>query len=67
MTPGAFCTWLAAMKAAGIVRSDAEAARLLGFRDVDRQKKRGGDQRLALACAAVMAGIGPWQPPDGGG
>lgn len=59
MTPDAFCDWLAAMKAVGLASSDADCARLLRVRadQVVRWKTRGGDYRLALACAALLAGL----------
>ena len=64
MTPEAFQSWLAAMKAAGLIRSDAAAARLL---DVSQETimawKRDGARRVVdLACEALearLALIGP--------
>ncbi len=60
MTPEAFHCWLAEMKSAGLARSDAECARLIGYRDVIRQKASGGDYRLALACRAALHGLEPY-------
>lgn len=62
MTPEAFIRWLAEMKAAGLARSDAAAARLLGVsaNSVVAMKRNGTDQRTALACAALLAGLHPY-------
>lgn len=64
ITPEAFNRWLTEVKNLGLARSDAAAARLLGYRDVQTQKKNGGDHRLALACAAVLHGLEPYGGPD---
>jgi transposase len=58
MTPDAFAAWLNAMNI-----SAAEAARRLGVspNTVTRYKKRGGDQTLALACAALYHRMEPWK------
>ena len=69
MTAASFIAWLAAMKAAGLARSDAHCARLLGVspNSIVTIKKIGADRRTALACAALLAGIEPYginpQPP----
>lgn len=62
MTAAAFTEWLAAMKAAGLARSDAAAARLLGVsaNTVVEMKQRGADQRTALACRALFHRLEPW-------
>jgi len=62
MTPTAFCDWLAAMKAAGLARSDAECGRLLGISadTVVRIKNDGTDTRTALACRALFHRLEPW-------
>jgi hypothetical protein len=62
MTPTEFTHWLAAMKAAGFARSDAHCARMLGVSPnaVVTFKRRGGDMRTALACAALLAEIKPY-------
>ena len=62
MTPTQFTAWLAAMKAAGLIQSDADAARLLDVsaNSVVTFKKRGGNRRLALACASLLAGLQPY-------
>ena len=62
MTPATFIEWLAAMKAAGLARSDAAAARLLGVsaNSVVKMKTRGADLRTALACRALMHLMEPW-------
>ena len=54
MTSDAFKRWLADMKSAGLAKSDADCARLLGYRDVVIQKRNGGDQRLAMASTAAL-------------
>ena len=62
MTPEAFCAWLAAMKEAGLARSDAAAGRLLGIsaNSVVEMKRRGTDRRTALACRALLHRLEPW-------
>ena len=62
MTPSSFTAWLAEMKAAGLARSDAAAARLLGISPnaVVAMKKNGADLRTALACTALLAGLQPY-------
>lgn len=62
MTPTAFTEWLAAMKAAGLARSDAECARLLGIsaNSVVSMKQKGADLRTALACRALFHRLEPW-------
>lgn len=64
MTPTAFIEWLAAMKAAGLARSDAAAGRLLGVsaNTVVKFKRDGADRRTALACRALLHRMEPW--PD---
>lgn len=63
MTPDAFKRWLADMKSAGLAKSDADCARLLGYepKHLPRQKTNGGDRRLALACAALLSGAEPYE------
>lgn len=62
MSPASFCVWLDEMRAAGIATSDAAAGRALGIspRAILDMKARGTDRRTALACAALLAGIGPY-------
>lgn len=62
MTPEAFTEWLAAMKAAGLARSDAACARLLGVsaNAVVLMKRNGADHRTALACRALFHRLEPW-------
>jgi len=62
MTPAAFTQWLADMKAAGLIRSDADAARLLevSANSVVQFKARGGNHRLALACRALLHRLEPY-------
>lgn len=63
MTAAAFIEWLAAMKDAGLARSDAAAARLLGVsaNTVVEMKQRGADHRTALACRALFHRLDPWE------
>lgn len=62
MTSVAFINWLASMKDAGLARSDAAAARLLGIsaNAVVVMKRRGADVRTALACRALFHRLEPW-------
>jgi hypothetical protein len=62
MPPEAFEGWLAAMKAAGLARSDAAASRLLGVsaNTVVEWKRSGTDLRTALACKALFHRLEPW-------
>jgi hypothetical protein len=62
MTPEQFCDWLAAMKAAGLARSDAAAGRRLGISadTVVRLKRDGADLRTALACRALYHRLEAW-------
>jgi DNA-binding CsgD family transcriptional regulator len=62
MTSTAFNSWLAEMKAAGLARSDAECARLLGVsaNSVVSMKKQGADTRTALACRALLHRLQPY-------
>lgn len=62
MTPETFAHWLAAMKAAGLARSDAECARLLGLsaNSVVSMKRAGADRRTALACRALLHRMTPY-------
>jgi hypothetical protein len=62
LNPTAFVEWLAAMKAAGLIRSDADAARLLGIsaNSVVKMKRNGADLRTALACRALFHRLEPW-------
>lgn len=63
MTPAAFISWLAAMKAAGLARSDAAAGRMLGISadTVVRLKRDGADLRTALACRALLHRLEPYE------
>ena len=62
MTPAAFASWLAAMKAAGLARSAAEAGRLLGIspNGMTYLKRHGTDLRTALACRALLHRLEPY-------
>ena len=62
MTADQFHSWLAAMKAAGLARSDAECGRLLGKSDetILSYKRRGTDIAVALACRALLEGLKPY-------
>lgn len=63
MTPETFTNWLADMKSAGLARSDAECARLLGIsaNSVVAMKKTGADLRTALACRALLHRMEPYE------
>ncbi len=58
-----FVAWLAAMKAAGLARSDAACARALGVsaNAVVALKRRGTDTRTALACRALLHRLEPYR------
>jgi DNA-binding CsgD family transcriptional regulator len=62
MTADQFTRWLADMKSAGLTRSDAECARLLGVsaNAVVAMKKNGADLRTALACRALLHRLEPY-------
>lgn len=62
MTPEAFTRWLAEMKSAGLARSDAKCAELLGIsaNSVVTMKKNGADVRTALACRALLHRLEPY-------
>ena len=62
MTATQFTEWLAAMKAAGLARSDAECARLLGLsaNSIVKMKRNGCDHRTALACRAILHRLEPY-------
>lgn len=63
MTAAQFTHWLAEMKSAGLARSDAECARLLGVsaNSVVAMKKNGADLRTALACRALLHRMSPYE------
>ena len=63
MTPESFTAWLAEMKAAGLVRSDAKCASLLGVsaNSIVNMKRNGADQRTALACRALLHRLEPYE------
>jgi hypothetical protein len=54
-----FCAFLSEMKSAGRATYDMEVAAMLGRTNdaVVRFKKQGADKTIALACAAVLAGL----------
>lgn len=62
MTPEQFTRWLAEMKSAGLARSDAKCAELLGIsaNSVVTMKKNGADVRTALACRALLHRLEPY-------
>lgn len=62
MTAETFNNWLSDMKSAGLARSDAECARLLGIsaNSVVTMKKQGADLRTALACRALLHRMEPY-------
>ncbi len=63
MTSASFNRWLADMKSAGLARSDAECARLLGVsaNTVVSLKREGADTRTALACRALLHRLEPYR------
>jgi len=62
VTPEAFTRWLAEMKSAGLARSDAQCAKLLGIsaNSIVAMKQRGCDRRTALACRALLHRMEPY-------
>lgn len=62
MTAEDFNAWLAAMKAAGLARSDADCAKLLGRTPhaIVKMKRRGAGRVTALACRALLDGLEPY-------
>jgi hypothetical protein len=63
MSPADFIRWLADMKSAGLARSDAECARLLGISTAGllKRKKQGAGKEAALACRALLHRMEPYQ------
>ena len=63
MTAETFSLWLAAMKAAGLARSDVDCAMLLGVsaNTVVSWKHGGADLRTALACRALLHQLAPYE------
>jgi hypothetical protein len=62
VTSEQFAQWLADMKVAGLARSDAKCAELLGLsaNSVLAMKQRGTDRRTALACRALLHRLEPY-------
>ena len=62
MTAEDFNRWVAEVKAAGLARNIKEAAALIGRKPdaMTKYRRYGADLTVALACAAVMAGIAPY-------
>ena len=62
MTPIQFTQWLAAMKAAGLIRFDNDAAKALGVTNdtIVNMTHKGTDTRTALACRALFHRLEPW-------
>lgn len=62
MTPQMFLKWLADMKVAGLAKSDADCAKLLGVsaNAVVGIKSKGTDRRTALACRALLHRMEPY-------
>ena len=57
-----FREWLITMRLAGKIKTDAEAAILLG-KSKDSlviYKRKGADRSVALACRALLHGLTPW-------
>lgn len=55
--------FLAWMESRGL--NDSSAARTLGISrtTVIKYREEGAPPLVALACAAISAGLGPWEPP----
>ncbi|HEX2753740.1 MAG TPA: hypothetical protein VHP34_11670 [Alphaproteobacteria bacterium] len=62
MTAEQFNHWLSEMKEAGLARSDAKCAELMGIsaNAVVEMKKRGTDRRTDLACRALLHRMTPY-------
>lgn len=62
LSPESFSQWLSDMKSAGLARSDAECARLLGMHvnSIVNMKAIGADRRTALACRALLHRLEPY-------
>jgi len=62
MTAVSFINWLAAMKAAGLARSDAECAKMLGIsaNGLLKRKRQGAGLEAALACRALLHRLEPY-------
>lgn len=66
MTAEDFRAWLAEMQSKGLARSDAECGRIIGrtANMVQVYKAKGANLTVALACNAVVKGIGPFLAPE---
>lgn len=64
MTAAQFRQWLAAMMAAGYIKSQADAARLLGVNGHTIGRYKSGQTKVsiatALACQALLNGLQPY-------
>ena len=62
MTAPQFIEWLAALKAAGLIRFDNDAAKALGVTNdtIVNMKHKGTDTRTALACRALLTSLPPY-------
>lgn len=63
MTGKAFMRWLDAMRDAGRIMYDVDAAKLMDIshNTLVTYKRHGTDIRVALACAALLKGIKPYK------
>ena len=63
MPPNDFRHWIGEMKRLGLAETEADLARSLGVNPntIVQWKKRGADQRTALACAALLSGDEPYK------
>lgn len=63
MTPASFINWLSDMKSAGLARSDAGCAKLLGItpNGLLKMKQRGASRAVALACRALLHRMDPYE------
>lgn len=66
MSGDAFAVWLNRMRETGRSRRDADSARALGVapNTLVTWKGTGVDRRTALACAALLEGIDPFQSDE---
>lgn len=62
MLPETFKRWIVEMKMAGLAKSDADCARLLGVSPnaVVSMKHKGTDRRTELACRALLHRMTPY-------
>lgn len=64
MTPDKFQHWLNTMRLTGLAKSDRECGSMLGLsaNSIVNLKRNGADRRTALACAALLHNLSPYDP-----